>query len=380
MSAHAKLSASSASRWLACPPSVALCESFPDTTSPFAQEGTLAHEMAELGLRKYTGKLSTRSYNAKIKTLKENELYTPDMPGYVEEYIDFVKESAIALRSPFIAIEQRLDFSRYVRGGFGTGDCIIIGDDTLHIIDLKYGKGVGVSAIENPQLRLYGLGALEAFGFLYDIDCVQMSIVQPRRNDISTDTISAAELAQWGEAIRPLAEKAFVGEGDFQAGEHCRFCRAKNVCRARGEWLISAMEDFSQTPLPLYSNAELGAAIEKSNLFLDFAKGIKEAAQDKLLNGESVPGWKLVEGRRVRAFDDQEQAFSVLMQSGIDEAMLYERKALPLTKIEQVTGKKAFNELLSRHIVLKPGAPTIAPESDKRPAFQLQPTAQDDFQ
>lgn len=237
MAAHAKLSASSSKRWLTCPPSIRLEEGFPNKTSIYAATGTLAHELGELMLRKNLGEINTRTFNASLKKIKENELFTEDMIDYVEIYVDTCMEKISEARSissdAVINLEQRLDFSEWVPEGFGTGDMVIIADGIIEIIDLKYGTGVPVSAVDNPQMKLYALGAINEFQFLYDIETVKMTIVQPRLDSISSFEISVENLLKWAEEVlRPTAELAFKGEGEFCTGDHCGFCKAKTVCKA----------------------------------------------------------------------------------------------------------------------------------------------------
>lgn len=382
--AHALLSASSASRWLTCTPSARLEEQFVDEGSEYAAEGTLAHEIAELKLRKYyIEPMSTRKFNSQLKKFKEHELFQEEMLKHTDVYLEFVQSITHQFNHlPFVAIEKKLDFSAYVPEGFGTSDCIVIGGSTLYVIDFKYGKGVPVSAENNPQMKLYALGAYLEYGFLYDIKEVQMAIVQPRLyNEPSVAKISLEELLAWGESIKPIAQKAFNGEGEFVPGEHCKFCRAKAQCRARAEQ-YTALEDFKQMKPPLISNEEVGTILEKALHIEAWVKDLKEYALAECLKGNEIPGWKAVEGRSVRSFTDIDKAFEHLKQNGIDEAMLYERVPLSVSKLEKQLGKKEFRSLIEEpgFVEKSPGKPTLAPISDKRQAITAAPDAASDFQ
>lgn len=379
---HALLSASSAARWLACPPSARLCEQFPDTQSEYAAEGTLAHEIAELKLRKaLIEPMGPRKFGKALKELQSNPLYQPEMDKHTDTYVDYVLGIVHAHSSPpYVAVERRLDYSAYVPEGYGTGDCIIIGGDTLHIVDFKYGKGVPVSAEGNPQMRLYALGAVTEYGFLYPIQRVHMAIVQPRLDSISEDTISLDELLAWGESIKPIAQQAYDGEGEFNPGDHCRFCRAKAVCRARAE-AQTALEVFSGLKPPLISDAEVGQLLERGRNLAAWLKDLEEYALSRCLEGGEIPGWKVVEGRSSRQYVDQDAAFKALMEAGIDEAVLYERKPLSVAQLEKVLGKAEYRRLLEEpgHVKVEPGKPTLVPISDKREAITNHITAAEAF-
>lgn len=393
MKAHALLSASSAARWLACPPSARLEENFPDTTSEYAKEGTLAHEVAELKLRKYaTEPMSQRTYTTRLNKLKKNELWHAEMDEHTNTYLDYIKNIMLSYpTTPYVMCEKRVDFSKYVPEGFGTADCLIMAGDTLHVIDLKYGKGVMVEAECNPQMMLYALGALEACKMLFAPKTVKMTIVQPRLNNISEWELTADQLIGWGEdVVAEIAKLAYEGEGEFKPGDHCKFCRAKAQCRARAEAcmeLVPIAEAWqagenivAKTVAGLYSKEQLSEYLAKGKLLKDWYEDISGHALNLCLNGEDVPGFKAVEGRGSRAFTDLEEAFNVLMKAGIDEAMLYERKPLTLAQAEKVVGKSKFAELVGGYIVNNPGKPTLVPESDKRKAISNAVKAEDVFQ
>lgn len=380
---HALLAASAAHRWLVCTPSVRLEEQFPDTTSEYALEGTLAHEIAELKLRKYfLEPMSQRSFSAKLNKLKKHELFQEEMLRHTDTYLDYLKGLAISFSSaPYVAIEKKVDYSAYAPEGFGTCDCIIIHGGDLYITDFKYGKGVPVSAEDNPQMKLYALGAYLEYSFLYPIKTVHLAIVQPRIDNISEWSLPIEELLAWGESIKPIAQKAFNGEGEFVPGDHCRFCRAKALCRARAEH-YTALEDFKGMKPPLISNEEVGQILERAIALEAWVKELKEYALAEALKGEEIPGWKAVEGRSVRNYVDIDKAFEHLKQNGIDEAMLYERVPLTVAKLEKALGKKEFRSLLEEPglVEKQPGKPTLVPISDKRPAIQATPEAAEDFQ
>lgn len=380
---HALLSASSAHRWLICTPSARLEEQFPDTTSDYAREGTLAHEIAELKLRKqFTEPMSQSTYSRRLNKFKKHELFQDEMLKHTDTYLDYLREITIGMDvQPYVAVERQIDFSQIVPEGFGTVDCLIIGGDTLYITDFKYGKGVLVSAEDNPQMKLYALGAYFAYSFLYPIQNVKLAIVQPRLDSISEWEISAKDLLAWGEKIKPIAAKAFAGEGEFVPGEHCKFCRVKAQCRARAE-MYTALSDFGMKKPPLLTNEEVGEVLERAQGLEAWVKALKEYALSACLNGEEIPGWKAVEGRSTRIYKDIDQAFEYLKSNGIDEALLYERVPLTVAKLEKALGKKEFTSLLvEKGLVEKtPGKPTIAPMSDKRPAITNKPSAAEDFQ
>ena len=378
MKPHAILSASSAHRWLNCPPSVRLSTQVPSSTSKYAEEGTLAHEIAELKLSRLTNPNMPKSeYVAKLKVLKQHELYQPEMLTHTETYFDYVNDLVMRFKNPpFVAIEKRVDFSAWVSEGFGTADGIVIAENTLHVVDFKYGKGVAVEVANNPQLQLYALGAYEHYKMLYDLKRVVMVIIQPRLDHISEWAMTLEDLLVWGESVKLAARLAFEGRGDFKVGDHCRFCPIKSTCRARVEH-YSPMVDFKEAKQPeLLSNDELGELLIKAQGFDKWLKDLQERALAECLKGNAVKGWKAVEGRGSRGYVDIETAFAHLQASGIDEAVLYEKVPLTAPKMEKLLGKKDYTRLLSDHVVKQPGKPTLAPETDKRAAFQ---SAEQDF-
>lgn len=367
---HAILSASSAHRWLVCTPSARLEEQFPDTQSTSASEGTLAHAIAELKVTKYCIEpMSTRTFNSRMKKFKEHEQYIKDMDTDTESYLDYIKEILMSYPSkPFVVVEKKVDFSKYVQDGFGTADCIIIFGDELHIVDFKYGKRNMVMAHDNVQMKLYALGAIEEYALFYNIQNIHLHIFQPRMDNIGVFDISRQDLENWGASIKETAQMAYMGIGNQVIGEHCKFCRASAICKARANQNLELAKYEFKDP-PLLSNDEVGAVLKQAEDLADWAKSLKEYALSEVLKGNSIPGWKIVAGRSTRAFTDQEQVFNKLIADGIDESMLYEKKPLTLTGIETLLGKKDFAQRLSDFITKTEGKPTLVDENDKRPAF-----------
>lgn len=369
---HALLSASSAKRWLACPPSARLTENMPDTGSGYAAEGTLAHSLCELKLRRKFEGLKKSAFDKAFAEIRKNELYSPEMDGYTDQYIDYISRIVHGYSTkPAVIPEQRVDYSEIAPGGFGTSDCIILCGNDIHIIDFKYGKGVPVSAEDNPQLKLYTLGAAREYDMLYDIRNVTLHIVQPRTEDGNSSwSLSRDALEEWGRSIMPTAKLAWEGRGGFSCGDHCRFCKAKATCRARAEHILSEAE-FSAVPPELLSDDELGKILVRARLFANWLSDIEEYALNEILSGKTVTGFKAVEGRSNRQITDLEAAFTILKDSGIEEAMLYERRPLGLTELEKlVGGKKKLTELIGGYIEKPQGRPTLVPADDKRPDYK----------
>ena len=367
---HALLSASSAHRWLVCTPSARLEEQFPDTQSTSASEGTLAHAIAELKVTKYCIEpMSTRTFNSRMKKFKENEQYIKDMDTDTESYLDYIKELTMSyLSKPFVTVEKKVDFSKYVQNGFGTADCIIIFGDDLHIVDFKYGKRHMVMAHDNVQMKLYALGAIEEYALFYNIQNIHLHIFQPRMNNIGQFDISRQDLEDWGNSIKETAQMAYMGIGNQVVGTHCNFCRASAICKARANQNLELAKYEFKEP-SLLSNDEVGTILKQAEDLADWAKSLKEYALSEVLKGNTIQGWKAVAGRTTRAFTNQEEVFNRLIADGIDESMLYEKKPLTLTGIETLLGKKDFVEKLSDFITKTEGKPTLVDENDKRPAY-----------
>jgi len=377
---HALLSASSSSRWLKCTPSARLEERFPEVSTEYAEEGRLAHEIAELKLKKiYTDPMGTRKYNSEMKKLQENPLYKEEMQGYTNDYADYIAGIVHSFDSqPYVALEKRIDYSNYAPEGFGTGDCIIIGCKTLHVIDFKYGAGVPVSADKNTQMMLYALGAYETYSLLYDIQNVKMAIFQPRLDSLSEYELSIGALLGWGISIKEPAQMAFDGKGEYVPGDHCGFCRANAICSKRTKYFIELEEHEFAEP-PILNNKQVGEILIKAQNLVRWVKKLEDYALSECLKGNEIDGWKSVEGRSNRAFIDIDKAFETLKANGIDEVMLYERKPITLTATEQLIGKKKFNELLTDYVDKPPGKPTLALVSDKRQAVTNQTSAEEAF-
>jgi hypothetical protein len=379
--AHALLSASGAHRWMNCTPSAVLESEFPDTTSEAAKEGTLAHEMAEAKLQHL---FNTQNYRKATLTrtlnkIKKNELYQPEMDGYTDDYVAYIRKAAMEFeKTPYIAIEKRLDLTAYIPDGFGTADCVMIGERTLHIIDLKYGKGVPVSAEDNPQLLIYALGALEAYKMLFAIDTVKISIVQPRIDNTNSSAYSVTLLRDWGEDVKELANIAIKGEGDYVPGDWCRFCRARQQCRARADKNIELAFDVGKKP-PLITNEEVGEYLRKGEDVAKWLTELQDYALAECLAGREVDGYKAVEGRGSRAWLDMDAAFEAIIEEGTDEAMLYERKPLTLAQVEKLMGKAHFADVAGEYVVKSPGKPTLVPSTDKRQAITNKISANEAF-
>lgn len=371
---HATLSASSAARWLHCPPSARLAEQFPDTGSKYAAAGTLAHAIAELKARKYfLEPMSARSFNARMKKLKEDPSYDPGMEAATDAYLDHLKELALTFEQPpFVALEVRVDFSRVAPEGFGTADCVMIGGGTMHIVDYKNGAGVAVEAEENPQMMLYAIGAMVTFYPIFgdSIETVGLHIVQPHAGGVKSWQLTREELDDFGLEARGPAKLAYDGEGDFNPGPWCddHFCPARATCMARAKKLLE-LENVSGQDPDLISDNTLGVFLTRATQLQKWVNALQDHAFKKLMEGKDIPGWKLVEGRISREWGDQEMAFKEIQQAGVPEAMLWERKPVSVAALEKALGKKAFEEAAGGWVVKKPGKPTMVPDSDKRPAF-----------
>ena len=370
MGKHALLSASSSHRWLACPPSARLCADKEDKGSEYARQGTDAHTLCEYKLKKLLG------IDAEDPT--ENlSYYDEEMEECADGYAGFVVEQLKKVREtctdPVVLIEQRQDFSKYVKEGFGTGDCVIVADGTVSVIDYKHGLGVLVSAEKNPQMMCYALGALELFDGIYDVDTVSMTIYQPRRENISTYTISKEELMEWAdEILAPTAALAYEGKGEFKAGEHCKFCGVKATCRKRMEYNMELARYDFEVPATL-SEEEIAVILSKVDELTSWAEDVKEYALKQAVSGTRYTGFKVVEGRSNRKYTDETKVADVVSNAGFDP---YEKKVAGITAMQKILGKKKFEELLGSLVYKPQGKPTLVPESDKRPEMN---TAVEDF-
>lgn len=375
MPKHAYLSASASHRWLACPPSAKLCANILDQASEYAQQGTDCHELCAYLVEKALGR-------DVINPTENLTYYDAEMQNCAEEYRNYVLEQIEAskefCKDPQVMIEQRLDFSRWVENGFGTGDCVIVADEVLQIIDYKHGLGILVSAGDdehggNSQMMCYALGALEVFGDIYDINQIKMTIFQPRRDNISTYTISKEDLLKWAdEVLAPIAQLAYVGKGEFNAGDHCTFCKVKATCRKRAEYNLELAKYDFEMPATL-DDTEIAAILEKVDEMISWGNDIKDYALQQAQSGVHFEGWKIVEGRSNRKYTDENAVADTVKDAGFDP---YEKKLLGITAMSTLLGKKKFEELLGGLIYKPPSKPTLVPESDKRPAMN---TAKDDF-
>ncbi len=372
MGRHALLSASSADRWLHCPPSARLCESYEDKGSDYAAEGTDAHTLCESRLKSALG-MATKDpvedlswYNAEMEDCAA---------GYAEYVTELLEQAKQTCSDPVVLIEQRVDFSRWVKEGFGTADCIIIADGMMNIVDYKHGKGIEVSATANPQMMLYALGALEIFDGIYDITEVRMTIYQPRKSNVSVCVMSKGDLLEWAyNDLVYKAKLAYEGEGEFQCGDWCRFCKAKSECRKRAAANLEIAKYEFQKP-PLLEDVEIAEILGRVDELAAWAADVKEYALRKAISGQEWPGWKLCEGRSVRRYVNEDAVAQAVKDAGYNP---YEEKLLGITAMTATLGKKKFAEIIeSRGLVEKPqGKPVLVPMSDKRPAMN---TAKQDF-
>ena len=365
MSDHAVLSASGAHRWLNCLPSARLELEFVNNESSAAAEGTAAHALCEHKLKKALHMRSKRPVS--VYNSDEMEEHSDAYVEFVMEQLELAKQSCT---DPLILIEQRLDFSCYVPQGFGTGDCIIIADKKLHIIDFKYGMGVLVDAVDNPQMKLYALGALEIYDSLYDIEEVSMTIFQPRRENVSTWTIRVEDLKAWAEKeLKPRAKKAYDGEGEYLPGEWCTFCRAAVKCRARAEEKLKLAQSEFKLP-PLLTDSEIEEVLSKLSDLTKWANEIIAYATDAAVNhGKEWHGFKVVEGRSVRKYKDEDAVAEVAKANGYKD--IFRQSLITLTEMERLMGKSKFEKILGDLIYKPPGKPTLVPLSDKRPAMNV---------
>ena len=407
--AHALLSASSSKQWLHCPPSVRLQEGFPNESSPYAEEGTFAHEVCEYKVRKYLHERVTRP--------QSEEFYTEEIDSITDVYAEFVITIIEQMKrngcEPLVLVEERVDYSHIAPSGFGTADMLIVGKDEngkglLHICDFKTGQGVYVDADHNSQMMLYALGGLAAYGFIYDIETVRMSIIQPRLDNISTFECTRQELEDWGESIKPIARMAYEGKGEQKPGEWCRFCRAKPVCKAcADEALALCREEF----LDLDAGAFTEDAVEESDMTAPYEADTQTAvfkqpglipiselaeilptlnrisswiesvfaflSSEAINHAVPVPGYKVVEGRSKRVFTDTKAVVDTAVANGYTD--IYKQQLITLTEFEKMMGKKRFNELLGAYVAKPPGKLTLVPEDDPREPVDLSGTPDQEF-
>lgn len=372
---HAYLSASASDRWIHCPPSAKLCAAMDDQSSPYAKEGTDAHSLCEYLLKKALG-IRTRDPTENLS------YYNEEMQECAEGYRDFVLEQLEEAKKhcpdPKVYVEQHLDFSHWVRNGFGTGDCVIVADDLLQIIDYKHGLGIPVSAAGpdgtgNSQLLCYGLGAIATFGWLYDIKTVKLSIYQPRRENVNSFSISKEDLLKWADnVLKPAAEEAYAGSGAFHAGSHCQFCKIKATCRERAmENLKMAQYEFKEPPE--LTNEEVADILPQADHLISWINDIKDYALQQALSGVHFDHFKLVEGKSNRKYTDEQAVAAAVIAAGYDP---YEKKLLGITAMTKELGKKNFETILGGLVIKPQGKPALVPDTDKRPELS---TAKEDF-
>lgn len=382
--AHALLSPSSASRWIACTPSARFEQQFPDSSSVFAQEGTLAHSLGELLINFKLGWIKKPAYKKALEAVKQNELYEEAMFQHCEDYAVFVMEryAEAQTRSKYaqIHLEVKLDMTKWVPDGFGTSDVVIVADDFMETIDLKYGKGVPVSVEENKQQMLYALGALEGYEFLYDIHTVRMTVYQPRIDNIALWETTVTALKLWAEDdLKTKANMAHNGEGEYIPGPHCGFCKGKAVCKALAEFNLQLAKHEFANP-NILKDEEIASIMERTKMFVNWIESVNDYALDQAVNhGKKWPGYKVVEGRSNRKYADTDKVAEILSKKGYPEDTIFTKKLIGIGDMESELGKKLFAELLGEYVIKPQGKPTLAPSTDKRPEINSLEKAQSEF-
>ena len=372
MKSHAKLSPSAAHRWLTCTAAPTVEAGYPDQTSGYAEEGTFAHKLAELCARYALGQITQRQYTLRLNKMKREDFYSPEMLEHCEEYAFYIKEKFLAIGETcpdaFVELEVKLDLTSVIPEGFGTADCVIIAEPEMWVIDFKYGKGVKVEAEGNQQMEIYALGAMAKYGQLYDIRSIGLAIMQPRLGGVSEAKIAADALKAWASIeIIPQAKEAFEGPGHFRPSEEaCRFCKARQDCKARADYYVKLFED--DPDVGLLTPEEAGKLLDLAAGMKDWLKDLEAKVTGTLFSGEAVSGWKLVAGRSVRKFTDEE-AVAVILENQTDMTYdeIYTTKLAGISAIEKRLGKKKTAELLGELIVKPEGAPVLASADDKRP-------------
>ena len=365
---HALLSASSAHRWMACPPSARLSEQFADQPTVYAEEGTFLHELCEMKLHLYLGDVPPGTLDMQFRDHRDSDFYSDEAESVTDEYVQFCIETIEAVRAscpdPLILVEHRLDYSEFVPDGFGTGDMLIVGDNMLEIIDFKGGRGVRVDAYRNPQLMLYALAGLQEFDPLYDIHTVRMSIVQPRLNNTSTFEITPEDLIRWAEnEVVPTARLAIEGKGEYHAGEHCRFCKARFTCRKRSEYFMElARRDFKEADL--LTDEEIADILPVAQNLAKWVEDLLAYATAQAENGKSWPGYKLVAGLTKRKYTSEADVVRACTEAGFTN--IYRTTLLGISDLEKAIGKKAFQDIVSPFVFKPEGKPELVPLSDRR--------------
>lgn len=373
---HAVLSASSSARWLKCPPSAVAATMYPNTATEFTKEGTLAHEVAEVVARG----ISPDVLRGDIEKAAGCCDMTYEMIECAKAYADYIQE-LITDENAVVLLEQRLDLTPWVPEGFGTGDCTIIQGNRLDVVDYKYGKGVAVSAVDNSQMRLYALGAINEFGDIYEIHEVGMHIFQPRINNVSVDVMRIDDLIFWGEGVKPIAKLAAKGEGDFCFGEHCRFCPHAGQCPTLAAGCMKVVNiTGGKAAVPTLAPWMIADILKQESVISAWLKAVKDRALTQMLNGEEIPGFKVVEGRGSREWADEDKLPLILEAGGCTYDEYTKTELLSPAALEKSIGKKKVAEIVGQYIVSKPGGPTIAPASDKRKPFDRLAEARKDFE
>lgn len=371
---HALLGPSSAKRWMTCTPSARMEAMLPNESSEAADEGTLAHELAEGKLRrKFTPDLySSRKLTGLRQRCQKNPLWNDEMEKTTDDYVEKIYSDALGFSvMPLVIIEEKLELGDWIPEGFGTCDCALIGDNRICVYDYKHGKGVRVDAEHNYQEYIYALGMLKKYGWMANIEKVQLGIIQPRIPDgITTYECDLQEVLDFGELVKTTAQTAYRGDGDPVLGEHCQFCNAKSICRAQAMQCEEIMSKVGAMP-PYLTLEEVGRYLYIGKAVSDWYASLSKYALEAVQGGATVPGWKLVSGSSVRKFDDVEKAFDILAENDVKRSSLYETKPLSVAKVEGLVGKKVVEELIGDHIVVVQGAPTLAPESSKKKAINV---------
>lgn len=372
MSSHALLSPSSAHRWLNCPLAPRLEATLPEKPSEYAKEGTLAHSVCEVSANLHFKKIKKTEYNKVIKKLKADEKWNDEMLHTAEIYVEHLANNAMRFKhEPYIALEVCVDISDYVPDAFGKCDCVMFGENTLIITDYKHGKGVPVKAEKNPQLMLYALGALKLYRPLFGnaINKIEINIDQPRLNSYENWIVETEKLLEWGASIQPKAQAAFIGIGEYHSGEWCQFCRANGICKAQAKQQTSAFNDFAEVvgnPSAILTPEEMGEILKRGKFLAEWYKAIQNMAIEMLLKGDKIPGYKVVEGRSVRAWTDQDAALEKLQASGVERAVIYDVVPKTLAQLEKLLGKTKFAELVGEFVYKPQGAPMLALSDDTR--------------
>lgn len=372
---HALLSPSSAHRWLNCTPSSRLESTLPEKTSSYAEEGVLAHNVCEIYAKKYFKKIKAQEYNKILKKLKTSEYWDNEMLKTAETYVEHLAEIVMSFQNkPYIDFEVRVDLSSYVPEAFGTCDCIVFGGDTLIITDYKHGKGVPVKAVENPQLKLYALGALKLYQPIFGsaLKTVKMYIDQPRINTYEHDTYTVDDLNSWGASIKSTAYKAYIGVGEYNPGNWCKFCRANGICKVQTKQQLNIFNDFKDNIInntTTLTPDQMGVVLEKGKHLISWYKAVENKSLEMALGGIEIPGWKLIEGRSSRVWSDQDKALEKLQTAGIDEAIIYDKVPKTLAQLEKLIGKTEFKEIVGDLITKPQGKPVLVTTEDTRNTY-----------